>query len=96
MQTQSTGSALNPWWKYSRDLALAGFEAQRVIALRMMKLAGGGAVADAEARKIVTEKLVASAEAATTLAKGGSAQKVLRRYRAIMRANERRLTRRKR
>ena len=86
---------MNPWWRYSRDLTLAGFEAQRVIALRLMKLAAGGPAANVEARKMVVEKLAASAEASTTLATGGSAQKVLKRYRTIMRANERRLTRRK-
>jgi hypothetical protein len=87
---------LNLWWRYSRDLTLAGFEAQRVIVLRLKALAGGGARANVEARKMVVEKLAASAEAATTLARGGSAQKVLKRYRTIMRANEKRLTRRKR
>jgi hypothetical protein len=87
---------LNPWWKYSRDLSFAGIEAQRVIALRLMKLAAGGPAAKVEAHKMVAEKLAASAEAAATLAKGGSAQKVLKRYRTIMRANEQRLTRRKR
>jgi hypothetical protein len=87
---------LNPWWRYSRDLTLAGFEAQRVIALRLMKLAAGGPAAKFEVHKMVAEKLAASAEAATTLAKGGSAQKVLKRYRTIMHANEKRLTGRKR
>ena len=84
-----------PWWKYSRDLALAGFEAQRVIALRLTKLAAGGPAVNAEARKMVAEKLAASAEAVATLAKGGSAQKLLKRARTLMRANERRLTRRR-
>jgi hypothetical protein len=87
---------LRPWWKLSTDLALAGFEAQRVIALRLMKLAAGGPAADREARKMVTEKIAASAEAAATLATGGSPQAVLRRYRTIMRANTKRLSRRKR
>jgi hypothetical protein len=90
------GHPLNPWWRYSRDVALAGFEAQRVIALRLMKLSAGGPAANAEAQKMVSEKLAASVEAAATLAKGGSAEKVLKRYRTIMRANEKRLTRRKR
>jgi hypothetical protein len=83
---------LNPWWKYSRDLTLAGFEAQRVVALRLMKLAAGGPTAIVEARKMVAEKLNVSAEVAVTLAKGGSAQKVLKRCRTIMRANTKRLT----
>jgi hypothetical protein len=87
---------LNPWWKYSRDLTLAGFEAQRVIALRLLKMASGGVEAEIEARRMVTEKLAASVEAAATLATGGSPQRVLGRYRTIMRANRKRLIRRKR
>jgi hypothetical protein len=82
---------MNVWWKYSRDLALAGFEAQSVIALRLLKLAAGGPAATAEAQRMLVEKWTASAEAAATFAGGGSAPKVLRRYRAIMRSNERRL-----
>jgi hypothetical protein len=87
---------LRQWWKLSTDLALAGFEAQRVIALRLMKLAAGGPAAELEARRMVTEKIAASAEAAATLAMGGSPETVLRRYRTIMRANKRRLSRRTR
>ncbi len=88
--------ALKHWWKFSTDLAMAGFEAQRVIALRLAKLSTGGPTASAEAGRMVAEKIAASAEAATTLLTGGSAQKVLQRYRTIMRANERRLSRSKR
>ena len=84
------------WWKLSTDLALAGFEAQRVIALRLAKLAAGGPAAEREARRMVTEKIAASAEAAVTIATGGSPETVLRRYRTIMRANNQRLSRGKR
>ena len=87
---------LNPWWKYSRDLALSGLEAQRVIALRLLKLSAGGPAATTEARRMLVEKWLASAEAAASLASGGSAPKVLKRYRTIMRANERRLNPRRR
>ena len=62
---------MRQWWKLSTDLALAGFEAQRVIALRLAKLAAGGPAADREARRMVTEKIAASTEAAATLATGG-------------------------
>ena len=86
---------MRQWWKLSTDLALAGFEAQCVIALRLMKLATGGPAAGREARRMVTEKMAASTEAAATLATGGSPQKVLRRSRTIMRANKKRLSRRK-
>ena len=89
-------TGLKYWWKFSSDLAAAGFEAQCVIALRLLKLARGGPEADREARRMVTEKMAASARAAATLAGGGSAEQVMRRYRSLVRANRRRLTGRKR
>jgi hypothetical protein len=58
-----------------------------------MKIAGGGPAAHAEAHRMVTEKTAALAEAAVALATGGSAQKIVRRYRTHVRANERRLSR---
>ena len=70
---------------------MAGFEAQRVIALRLMKLSAGGAAAEKEAQLMISEKMAACSEAAATLAMGGSPEKVLKRYRTIMRANNRRL-----
>ncbi|HEY5237640.1 MAG TPA: hypothetical protein VIJ62_04605 [Rhizomicrobium sp.] len=84
------------WWKFSWDIAAANLEAQRVIALRVMKLAKGGPAAQKEARKMVNEKMLASVEAAATLASGGSPEKVLGRYRTIMRANAKRLSARRR
>ena len=94
MCRRSIGYSLNIWWKYSRDLALSGFDAQRVIALRLLKLAAGGGAASVETRRMLVEKWTASAEAAAMLASGDSAPKVLKRYRAIMRSNERRLRKR--
>jgi hypothetical protein len=84
------------WWKLSCDIAAANLQAQRVIALRLMKLAQGGPAAQKEAHMMVSEKLVASAEAATSLASGKSVESVVRRYSAIMSANEKRLSGRKR
>ena len=69
----------------------ANLEAQLVIALRMQKMAMGGSSAEKEAQRMVSEKVLASAEASATVAAGGSPQKVLRRYRTIMRANSKRL-----
>jgi hypothetical protein len=80
------------WWQFYTDLASANLEAQRVIALRLMKLGRGGPAAGKEARRMVSEKVVANIEAATTLATGGSVSKVLRRYRTIMRANSKRMS----
>jgi hypothetical protein len=77
------------------DAAMLGLEAQSVVGLRLLRLAGGGAVAQAEAQRMVAEKGAAFLEAATTLATGGSAEKVIRRYRTHVRNNQRRLTRRK-
>jgi len=82
------------WMKLSAELMMAQFEAQRVIGLRLAKLAQGGAAAEAESHRMVSEKLTAAVEASTALATGKSPRSVVRRYRTIMRANERRLNRR--
>jgi len=79
------------WFKFTSDVLLAQFEAQRVISLRLGKLARGGAEAEAEAHRMVAEKLTAAAEASVGLASGQSPRSVVRRYRTIMRANARRL-----
>ena len=80
------------WFKLTSDVLMAQFEAQRVISLRLGKLARGGAAAEAEAHRMVTEKLAAAAEATVALASGRSPHSVVRRYRTLMRANARRLT----
>jgi len=80
------------WWKLSCDIAAANLQAQRVIGLRLLKLAKGGPDAQKEVHQMVSEKLAASAEAATSLASGNSVESVVRRYRAIMGANEKRLS----
>ncbi len=81
------------WFDLSMQTAMLGFEAQRVIGLRLMKLAAGDAAAAVEAQRMVTEKVAAFIEASATLATGGSHRKVIRRYRTHVRANERRLRR---
>jgi hypothetical protein len=82
------------WLGLGFDVLQLHAEAQRVIGLRMIKLAQGGPAAQAEAHRMVAEKTAAMAEAAFTLASGGSAKTVMRRYRTHVRANTRRLTRR--
>jgi hypothetical protein len=57
------------------------------------KLARGGRAAKVEARRMVTEKGVAFAEAAATLATGGSMKKVVRRVRSRVSQNKQRLSR---
>ncbi|HZC57799.1 MAG TPA: hypothetical protein VE396_17405 [Xanthobacteraceae bacterium] len=89
----------NAWLALSSETARLGFEAQRVMALRLMRLAGGGAKADAESRRMVAEKVEAFAEAhaaATAVFAGGgshhsAAEKVLGVYKKRVRRNGRRL-----
>jgi hypothetical protein len=92
--------AWNAWARLATQVAVTGFEAQSVMALRFMRLAAGGARAQSEARRMVTEKVMALGEAqsAATVAsiKGDKcprvATKVLRVYKRRVRKNRRRLT----
>jgi hypothetical protein len=77
--------------RLTHDAVMLGLEAQRVIGLRLIKLSGGGPAAQAEALRMVSEKTAALAEAGLTLARGGSAGRVMRRYRTPVRSNKRRL-----
>lgn len=76
------------------DVATLSFEAQRVMALRLMKLAMGGKQAHAEANRMVTEKVAASMTAAATLLGGGTGYAVVRQVQRRVRSNSRRLSRR--
>ena len=80
------------WMKFSLDAARLGYEVQTVT-LRILKLARGGKAAETEARRMVAEKGVAFAEAATTLATGGSMNRVVRRVRSRVSKNKQRLSR---
>jgi hypothetical protein len=77
--------------RLTHDAVMLGLEAQRVIGLRLIKLSGRGPAAQAEALRMVSEKTAALAEAGLTLARGGSAGRVMRRYRTHVRSNKRRL-----
>ena len=91
----------NPWLALSLKALQMGVEAQSVIALRMLRLATGGARMEAEASRMVTEKVAAATEAqavATVSAlTGGSphvaASKALGVVKKRVRANKRRLSR---
>ncbi|HEY1981035.1 MAG TPA: hypothetical protein VGH13_13205 [Xanthobacteraceae bacterium] len=80
---------------------MLGFEAQQVVALRLMRIAAGGARGQAEAQRMVTEKVGALAEAqaaaVTTAITGGNShrlgKKVVGVYKKRVRGNRRRLTR---
>ena len=82
----------------SLDAMRLGMEAQSVIALRMLKVAAGGAAADVEMRRMIAEKVGAAAElqtkAAIALMSGGSLtpQATISHYRRKVRANRRRLS----
>jgi len=77
---------------FALDAARLSAEAQAVIGLRMLKLARGGRAAEREAQRMVAEKGMAFAEAAATLAFGGSMSKVIGRVRSRVSKNRRRLS----
>jgi hypothetical protein len=81
-------------FKFWYGAAMLSIESQRVIGLRMMKLAMGGTQAQAEASRMVTEKFAASMAAAATLMTGGSGHAVVAQVRRQVRSNSRRLSRR--
>jgi hypothetical protein len=93
----------NSWFALAFQAAQLGREAQDVVALRFVKLAGGGAAGAKEARLMVTDKLAALTEAqfaavATVLTGDGLkiADNILRVFTKRVRANKQRLLRRRR
>ena len=81
------------WWKTGVDMALLGFEAQGVIAQRMLMLAMGGPAAQREAERMGAEKFHAVGETALMMASGASNDRVIRNVRRTVQANARRLGR---
>ena len=79
------------WLTFAFDMNLLAFEAQQVIALRMMKLSLGGPKSSKEARRMVSEKAFAAGEAGLKLAQGASSHSVVKHYRRKVRANRQRL-----
>ena len=73
-------------------VALLAFEAQKVVELRLVKMAWGGPAAQAEASQMVSEKISASIEAAGSLLLGGTPDAVVARYREHVAENTKRLT----
>jgi hypothetical protein len=92
---------LNLWHAYIRA-AQVGWDANVVVAMRLMRLAVGGALAQREAQRMVAEKVTASAEAhaaaITKMLMGGRMAAATKSASAVyqrkVRANRRRLTRR--
>jgi len=79
------------WFSFALESAAFVVEAQQVMALRLAKIAAGGAAAHAEAARMVSEKVFAGAEASLMLALGRPPRAVMRRTRRHIRANARRL-----
>ena len=85
----------NPWF----EAVKFSFEVQSVIAMRLLKIAAGGAGSSAECTRMVTEKIKAAADAHTAgaiaLAQGKSIRTAAKRAMAPVkrriRANRRRL-----
>jgi hypothetical protein len=88
-------NGINAWFEAARFSA----DIQSVVAMRLMRLASGGPLAAAEARRMVSEKLgalgAAQAAVIAAMATGASfedaATKVYAPYRRRVRANHRRL-----
>ncbi|UCI10504.1 hypothetical protein [Mesorhizobium sp. B1-1-8] len=80
---------MNPWL----NLCLSALEAQQVMWLRALRIAGGGKAAEREAIRMVREKIEAAECAGVMLAKGSPASKVARLYRKKISANRKRLSR---
>ena len=89
----------NPWLGVGISAWSLGMEASSVIGLRTMKIAAGGAAAEAEARRMVSEKVDAGFALQSLALTGGlgltahgAAAKILGHYRRKVRANRRRLS----
>jgi len=91
----------NPWLALSAQAALLGWDAQQVIALRLVRIAAGGARGRAETQRMMTEKFAAAVAAQAVVAasaiEGGAGhragKKLLGVYGKRVRANRRRLSR---
>jgi hypothetical protein len=81
---------LEAWLRLALDTAVLGLEAQSVVSMRLTQIATGQST-PAEAQLMMSEKLLAFIDAATTVAAGGSAQLVVDSYRQRVQANAERL-----
>ena len=81
------------WVGLALDAVLFGLATQRVIGLRLAKIAGADRRRRSRPSAWSRRRRRPLAEAATTLATGGSPQTVVRHYRTRVKANERRLSR---
>lgn len=71
---------------------MLAYECQKVVELRLVRLAWGGSEGIAEMQSMISEKVDAAMEAAGTLMTGGSPETVIARYREHVAANTQRLS----
>jgi hypothetical protein len=71
---------------------LLALEAQKVIELRLVRLAWGGREGRAEMQSMVSEKMWVAFEATGTMMLGGTPDQVIARYREHVAENTKRLT----
>jgi hypothetical protein len=74
------------------SLLMLAAESQQVMWLRAMRLAAGGAKAQNEASRMVSEKVWIAGQESGRLFLGASSESVVRRYRRRVKANARRLS----
>jgi hypothetical protein len=74
------------------EATMLALEANRVIGLRLIKIAHGGIEAGREVNLMVQEKIAAAAEAQATLMGGGGIEAVLNGYRRYVVGNAERLS----
>jgi len=92
-------SLMNPWFRMASHAAFLMWDAQQVMALRMMRIASGGGRATREANTMIAEKAIAALEAQSAAVTGILAGKsppavgegMLRVYKKRVKANRRRL-----
>jgi hypothetical protein len=92
-------SRANPWFGIGWDAWRLGMEASTVIGLRTLKIAQGGAAGQAEAERMVSEKVQAGMELQALALTGGlgvtpasASARTLAHYRRRVGANRRRLS----
>jgi hypothetical protein len=91
-------SARNPWFGIGLDAWRLGLEASTVIGLRTMKIAAGGPAGQAEAERMMSEKIEAAMALQAKALTGGlgitpasAAARTLAHYGRKVKANRRRL-----
>ena len=96
---RSAATPFEMWWRAGIEGWLLGVESASVIALRLAKLAAGGAPATAEGRRMLSEKIAAGGALQARALTGrlgasapAAASRTIRLYRRRVRANRRRLT----